>query len=365
MFFLFNVAPLVIVIPMGIYFYFFFKRVLEALHIDSQQRYIKIVLMAVAFLFVYPAHNVFHIWLVVVGHLFIFAVLCDLMMKIYQKKKQPQDLLFKIYQLGIVPIICTSLVIGYGYWKMKQVYIKQYTITTTKQLSRDYRIAFLSDLHFANTMNQNQLKQYCQEIEKAKVDMVILGGDIVDEQTTYQHMQEAFQTLGQIKSTYGTYYVYGNHDRALYASKPAYTKQQLQDVITLNGIQILSEHTFRLNNEFALVGREDSSQSRQSTQELIRDISSQDFILLIDHKPIAITENDDAFVDLQISGHTHGGQMFPIGFMIDTLGFGEMSYGYKSFHHLQLIVSSGIAGWGYPLRTGSQSEYVIVDIKSK
>lgn len=67
---------------------------------------------------------------------------------------------------------------------------------------------------------------------------------------------------------------------------------------------------------------------------------------------------------MQVSGHTHGGQIFPVGILSQWLGFGEMNYGYRQLSSMQVIVSSGIAGWGYPLRTGSQSEYVMIHIQS-
>jgi len=352
-------------IPIGIYFYMFFKRICRVFHIDITSQKMKILIMILSFLFVFPARNVFHVWFVVVCHVFAFALICDLFIWLYQKRKEVPSLLMKIYQLGIIPILSTCLIIGYGYYNMQQIHRTHYTITTTKNLSKDYRVAFLSDLHFAETMDKEKLLKYCQIIENQNVDMIILGGDIVDELSTYEQMNTAFEVLGSMNCTYGVYYVYGNHDRALYSQNPSFTQKQLQDAITSNGIKILSENVFEFNDEFVLVGREDSSQDRKTTKELMKNSDSQSFSMLIDHKPISIQENDDTKIDLQLSGHTHGGQMFPVGLMIDFLGFGELSYGYKQYDYLQLIVSSGIGGWGYPIRTGSQSEYLIIDIVEK
>lgn len=66
-----------------------------------------------------------------------------------------------------------------------------------------------------------------------------------------------------------------------------------------------------------------------------------------------------------LSGHTHGGQIWPMGVMTDILGFGEMNYGYRKVNNMQVIVTSGIAGWGYALRTGSHSEYVMIEVKGE
>ena len=102
-----------------------------------------------------------------------------------------------------------------------------------------------------------------------------------------------------------------------------------------------------------MIGRDDRSHQRVSTSDLLQNVSSDDFLLLMDHQPVELDTNNQLQIDLQVSGHTHGGQMFPVGILSEWLGFGE------------IVVSSGIAGWGYPLRTGSQSEYLIINIQSQ
>ncbi|MBP2032075.1 putative MPP superfamily phosphohydrolase [Clostridium algifaecis] len=89
------------------------------------------------------------------------------------------------------------------------------------------------------------------------------------------------------------------------------------------------------------------------------------FILLLDHQPFELQKNDELGYDLQLSGHTHAGQIWPVGLLSDILRTNELNYGYKKLSNMQAIVSSGMAGWGYPIRTEANSEYVIIDIKPK
>ena len=178
-------------------------------------------------------------------------------------------------------------------------------------------------------------------------------------------MQQTFQALSTIQNQYGIYYVYGNHDQALYASQPAFTPEILKQTIEQNNIHILCDDSIRIQDEITLIGRDDRSHQRVSTSDLLQNVSSDDFLLLMDHQPVELDTNNQLQIDLQVSGHTHGGQMFPVGILSEWLGFGEMNYGYRQLSHMQVVVSSGIAGWGYPLRTGSQSEYLIINIQSQ
>ena len=87
------------------------------------------------------------------------------------------------------------------------------------------------------------------------------------------------------------------------------------------------------------------------------------FILLLDHQPCALEAADRAGCDLMLSGHTHAGQIWPSGLISQGTGMVELNYGYRMMNHLQVIVSSGIAGWAYPVRTSKHCEYVIVTVE--
>ena len=107
------------------------------------------------------------------------------------------------------------------------------------------------------------LKNKIEEINALNPDVIVLGGDIVEEGTSKASMQEVFRVLGGLKSTYGTYYVYGNHDRQLYADVTShsrkYTEQELVQAIETNSITILCDDWVPVGDELILAGREDAS----------------------------------------------------------------------------------------------------------
>ena len=85
----------------------------------------------------------------------------------------------------------------------------------------------------------------------------------------------------------------------------------------------------------------------------------------MDHQPGDLKENNRQGIDLQVSGHTHAGQIWPTGQLMQLLGINEINYGYRKTGNLQTVVTSGMAGWGYPIRTGGHCEYVIIDVVLK
>lgn len=274
----------------------------------------------------------------------------------------------RIYRSGLVPILVTCVMMGYGYCTMKQIVRTEYTVESYK-LQSDYKVVLLTDTHYGTVQSPDLLMEKIEEINALHPDFVILGGDIVEEGTSKESMQEAFQVLGGLESTYGTYYVYGNHDRQRYrdaASRPReYTEDELAKAIEANGITILRDQWTAIGTDVALAGREDvtSPSGRASSKDLLKDIDRSRFIIAADHQPVEAKENAAAGVDLELSGHTHAGQIFPIGHFTEL--FGGMNYGEYQKEGCTVIVSSGFTGWGFPIRTQGKCEYVVVHLRAQ
>ena len=117
--------------------------------------------------------------------------------------------------------------------------------------------------------------------------------------------------------------------------------------------------------ELAVIGRMEQSldRNRKSVQELASELEPGSYKVVLDHRPVELEENADAGVDLQLSGHTHAGQIWPTGQLAELLGINEMNYGIKNIEGFLAFVSSGIAGWGYGVGTGGHSEYVLIEVK--
>lgn len=368
----FIIISFLLLIPVGVYLYFYLLRIADFWKLERKIKKVKMVAALIAILAIICSVNLFGFGALVVLHMTGAALCMEILNLIFASLHKHRiikiGLWNKIFCCGAVPVIITALILGYGYFNMGNVIETDYTIHTEKAVpEKGYRIALIADLHFGTTMNEEKLKKYCNEIQSKKPDLVVLCGDIVDEKTTRIQMENAAKILGSIKSTYGTFYVYGNHDKSTYTSKPNFSEQQLKNQLVSNRIHVLEDEIYNVNDNFTIIGRKDKGFSsgikRKTSEELLKNADTNNFLLLLDHQPSELQENSRAGMDLQLSGHTHGGQIWPVGLISDKLGFGQMNYGYKKIGRYQIIVTSGIGGWGYPIRTGHHSEYVVVDVR--
>ena len=316
-----------------------------------------------------PIFRISSTWVIILVHFVCVSLLVDLVHRLLHKviKSKPQPLLKGLYYSGAFAVVITAAIIGYGYFNMQQIIHTQYRVHTGKTLkAAGYNIALISDLHFGTTMDANKLKEQAAEVEALKPDMVILDGDIVDESTSEEAMKSTFSILGKISSKYGTYFVYGNHDRAPYTNKPNFTAEQLKNVLQQSGIQVLEDSNQVVNDEIVLIGRADrgdgSSGKRATAEELTKNIDKSKVLLMLDHQPCEYEEARKAGVDLIMSGHTHGGQIWPGGIFSDIFHLNPLNYGIEKIGRLNAIVTSGMAGWGNPLRTEGHSEIVFIDL---
>lgn len=413
----------IFMIPLCIYLYFFIRRILKMFASDNMVWLQRGVSGLLAVLITAPAYNLFGLWAALILHFAVISAVVDMIRSVIKVclkrtkrvgRKQPgipgqADGIYDtkdvkdikniknikdiknvqegaarscrsgefsyrawdfMWRSGILAAVMTLSVLAYAYVNMHHVVVTEYTVSTEKDIRDEgYEIVFLSDLHFGTTMDQEQLSEYCDQIEEEEPDLVVLGGDIVDESASLQQVREAFGTLGRIDSTYGVYYVYGNHDKGRYAKNCDFTEQQLSQTIRESGIGILEDETAEINGELSLSGRQDRSDARRSDRKrksaarLLKDIPDSSFHILADHQPRGMEENEKAGYDLMLSGHTHAGQMWPVGLITTLFDKETVNYGRESFGDMELIVSSGIAGWGYPLRTGKHCEFVVVHLK--
>lgn len=371
MVFLVNMILVVIIGLIGIYMYHFIKRILNLLFKNKNSKYKRIINILLTVIIMIPTLSMSTMWvLLVILHVLVISLIMDLIhfitCKVSKKKKEGFE---KLYNSGVIPIIISSIILSYGYINMHTVVKTNYTMYTDKAIrDNGYKVAFISDLHYGVSMNGEELKEKCSRLEKEKADFIILGGDIVDESTTKEGIKEAFEILSQIKSTYGVFYVYGNHDRASYSVNANFTEKELSKVIEESGITILKDEIFDINNEITITGRGDKSffnqSSRKSAEELVEDtiLDKNKYNILIDHQPCEFGEVSSSGYDVMMSGHTHAGQIWPGGMFIKYVMNDTFDYGYIKKDNLDVIVSSGIAGWKFPIRTEEHSEYVILDI---
>lgn len=356
--------PFCVIVPLGIYLYHYLRRSLLFWGCKPERLAKGIAALGAMGLAVL-ALNLWGIGAIVVLYLAGVSLVLDLIYRLTLKRIKAKGKGESIYRSGLIPVFVTLLLIAYGYFHMTNIVETGYTVETQKNVG-NYRVALITDLHFGTSMNGEKLREVCGKITKTDPDLVVLGGDLVDENTTLEQMQEAFRIIGSTGSKYGIYYVYGNHDRSRYRQQPNYTEDQLAEAIEAGGIHILADEAVPIGEDLILIGREDASvRTRKSGEELTAGLDSERFLLLADHQPVELKQNASLGIDLQLSGHTHGGQIWPLGVVNELLGINEMNAGQKAIGAYQVIVSTGIAGWGYPIKTEGAAEYVIVDIKGR
>ncbi|MCR5741873.1 MAG: metallophosphoesterase [Gammaproteobacteria bacterium] len=267
---------------------------------------------------------------------------------------------YKAYNVVMISIILGIIYFTYGVINMNVVTPKHYELNSSK-LNNEYKIAFIADLHIGSAQTFNETKKTIDKVNKENPDLIILGGDAVDAYTTKEEMVEFFSLFETI--TTPTYFIYGNHDRCDDGKTKnlKFSEDELEDEITKNGIIILKDEFITINDDLILLGREDVSvKSLRKDETLLVNPDPNKFLLVADHQPVEFKENATLNMDLQLSGHTHAGQLFPLR---TIYSFFTYPVGIFKYQNSAMFVSSGASGWRVPLRTESHSHYDIITIK--
>lgn len=367
----FRLILIVVEIFVGVYVYYYIRRTMEFYSMDVRKIPFKISAVVLAVFIALACRNMWSVRTVIILHLLAFALLFDviaLFTKVICHNRQPGKLYRfgrRLYGCGLLPIAAAALLLIYGFFNMNHVLKTEYLLETEKNLG-NYKVVLITDTHYGTIQDTEVLKNKIEEINMQNPDIVVLGGDIVEEGTSKEQMQEVFQVLGGITNHYGIYYVYGNHDRQPYTQNRSFTNEELEHAITENGIVILEDDYVEIRDDLVIAGRGDAAwgnvSGRASTEEILDGIDREKYIILADHQPVEAEENSEQGVDLEISGHTHAGQVWPVGVLSELAGI--LNYGEYQEGACKVIVSSGFTGWGYPIRTEEHCEYVVINIES-
>lgn len=353
---------------MGMFLFFFFRRICTTFFPSLSKRTAALICAALA-LAGAAAAAFGGLSMVITVYLFGFGLcwqLIDLAVRTALRRRQKALSIWKkIHGSGALTLLPTAALVLAGYLSFQSIVCTQYTVYTQKDIRAEgYRIALISDVHFSDMLGRERLAQACDEIAAANADAVILCGDIVDDATDLQGLQTVFELLGDIPSRFGTYYVYGNHDHPSFLKFAPFSAEQLHGVLAQNGITLLCDEAVPLGDEITLIGRDDRLQPERATVEtLVQKVPQHDLLIMLEHRPHEYTLHDAAGVDLVLSGHTHGGQLFPLNLLMRIIPFNDGIYGHYTLPHgTQTVVSSGLAGWGFPIKNAAPCEYVLVDI---
>lgn len=281
---------------------------------------------------------------------------------------EPPDLdrrLFIERLLGLGSLGLTGLLSGYALWQgTRAVSVKRLTVPLKKlpESLRGFRIVQLTDVHIGPTLDGNWLRKVVDKVNSLKPDVVAITGDLVD--GTVSALGKQVAPLVDLKSKYGVYFVTGNHE---YYSG---VTEWLAELARLN-IRALRNERVSLppgaaaNAQLDLAGVDDAASGSfpghgPDVAAAMKDRDPAHPVVLLAHQPITISDAAKHGVDLQLSGHTHGGQLFPWGLFVRL----QQPYivGLHDHQGTKLYVSCGTGYWGPPMRLASTAEITEVTL---
>ncbi|WP_368191981.1 metallophosphoesterase [Blautia sp. 1033sp1_1033st1_G9_1033SCRN_220408] len=274
----------------------------------------------------------------------------------------------------ITGFVCMALIIlisVYGILHVGTIKVTPYEVTVNKKVKDmdSLKIVLLADTHFGYSINCRHAQKMVEKINAQDPDIVCIAGDIFDnDYDAISDPEGVCNALKSIKSRYGVYACWGNHDLdepilagfTFGGKKKDQADPRMEQLLRDANIHLLTDEAELIDDKFYVVGRNDSSRThklggqRLSPAQLTKDLDLDKPVIFIDHQPKQLQETADAGADLDLCGHTHDGQIFPGNLFIHL--FWENSFGYLKKDKMHNIVTSGVGVWGPDMRVGTNCE---------
>ncbi|MDL2266040.1 metallophosphoesterase [Parabacteroides sp. OttesenSCG-928-G07] len=300
------------------------------------------------------AHVLYEIgssWLLFVLYMVVCLLVIDLL-KLFKRRWK-----YSFY-LAMGLTICVLIYGSYNYHHPK---VKEINLTIDKPLSspdKKLKIVAFSDVHLGNGTGKQLLQKYVALVNAQQPDLILIGGDLIDNDVTPLYNQHMEEELLQLQAPLGIYMVPGNHE---YFGGGLESSEKF---LELTSIVLLRDSLTTFPNGLQLLGRDDRrSRDRKAMAEWNNKINHNLPVIMLDHQPYDLYQTEEAGIDLQFSGHTHRGQIWPLNWIADSMF--ELSYGYKQLGNTHMYVSSGLSLWGPPFRIGTDSEIVAFNLTFK
>ena len=275
---------------------------------------------------------------------------------------------------GGVALVLVCAVCLYGMANADRLRVTDYEITLDGA-GEDMTVALLADLHLGYSTETAYIEQAVQAVNNMQADLVVIAGDIFDNE--YEAIPEPGRiaaALASLHSTYGVYACWGNHD----LSEPILAgftwdtadadkdDPRMEAFLRQAGITLLADEAVTLGNGVQLVGRKDPSRDKKlgddrlSPEALLEPLDPARPVFVIDHQPKELDELAAAGADLDLSGHTHDGQMFPGNLIMPLIW--DNPCGCLQVGGMYSVVTSGLGVWGPDMRVGTKSEIVRITV---
>lgn len=303
-------------------------------------------------------------WLAVFVYLLLGFVLLDIIRILLRFFGVQLTDIIRQPVMGISILAILAVILIYGTWNAHNPVVTSYELSIPKNGGqvKELQVVMVSDLHLGEMNTKADLTKMVERINALDPDLVLIPGDIIDEDVGPYARNDMSAVFGRLQTSYGVYAVPGNHDH--YGSQIDEAVSYLEK----GGIKVLQDSYLKVADSFYIVGRDDAGHAQQNPQlqrrslaEIMTGVEANSPIILLNHQPIELTEAQGQGVDLQLSGHTHQGQIYP-GKLITSRIY-EQDWGHLQKGAFHLIVSSGYGTWGPPIRTGNKPEIVAIKLK--
>jgi predicted MPP superfamily phosphohydrolase len=371
-------------IVLGVYFgsnFYIYKRALQALHF-GEPVLLLLRLFLLLLILSFPVGRLMDrfcrceasyyitligsFWLGAMLYLFLSLVFIDLLRLInHYFNLFPQAVRYNAVASGRIAAVCVfalvSTVLILGYRSARNVEVKQIGITLEELAPENnaFNMVQLSDVHLGTVVGKKRLVGIVDQVNALDPDLVLITGDLVDENVA--KLEDMVEPLSRIKSRRGVFAVTGNHE--FYAGVDEAVRFMEQA-----GVTVLRNRYVTIDSILNLVGVDDVTGQRQfgaknpSLQAIMQGMDNSLPTVLLNHTPVNLEEAEAAGIDLQLSGHTHKGQLFPLNFITDAVY--HVHSGYARLGKMQIYVSNGVGTWGPPVRVGAPPEIVQITLKS-
>jgi uncharacterized protein len=267
----------------------------------------------------------------------------------------------RLFSLSVYVI--TVVILLAGYVNARYPVVRKQSVRMDKPLpGRPFKAVLVSDIHLGMMISNGRLSRLVNQINRQEADVILLGGDIFDEDLGSVIRNNLGDLLKTLKAKEGVFAILGNHEFFGNAN-------DAQKYLENHNITVLRDSIAVLPNGISLVGREDLTgqrmfrKERKSLKDLLSGVDTLKPVIVMDHQPFKLQEVATHPVDLQISGHTHHGQMWPFNYITGAMF--DISKGYGKIGKTQFYISPGVGTWGPPIRTSCRPEVIVLEITGK
>lgn len=294
-------------------------------------------------------------------YVFLLFITTDIIKLIFKLFKTP---FISSYIQGIVVISLSVIILLLGFINSHITKIMEYNISLNKTVYSPFKIAALADIHIGSDISPARLNKEIQRINDLEPDIVFIAGDIIDNNIN-DFTDEYIEQFKKLKAPLGVYAVFGNHE---YYSG---TQKEVLNKFNRAGFKTLIDDVVYIpEKEFYIIGRDSLRHSNSSNDERVsieslysRIEDKTKPVIILDHIPKSTLDGRKIKADIQISGHTHDGQLFPINLIVKKMY--EVSHGMKKYDGFHYFVTSGLGLWGPPVRVGTDSEIMLINVAGK